>query len=678
MDQKPFKRLEQIRLRNTTDPNWINQDLYRFLYRPEFYISAYEKIKDPSLTYFGLRAKETKLYLVSCKKTKEGFDERTLDPESTHNTGENAPLKHLNLLRITELIEEMRGNRFRFQPVRRILVPKANSKTPCPLMITSLTDKVVQEIIRTILETIYEPTFSECSHGFRPNRSCHTALQQIDQQFDGIKWLVRGEIEGCNRLTNNIDHKILIQILRRRIKDERFIGLIIDALKVGSIETSKLGNPASQRIRASSSIGIPQGSALSPILSNIYLDRLDSFVETLRARYSTPPGERKRKTTKIYNRLRTLISKTETLISQSSDPQEWRELVKEVRRLKLERVSVQAYEAESAPIVIRYVRYANDWLIGVNGPKKIAEQISEEVSNFLKSELGLSLNDEKTRLLYLKRDKALFLGYEIRIEDSVKILKLSTPSKKTYYKRTTGNFIKLDAPIGGLISQLCAKGFCNGNGKPLSKRSWTVQEDFRIVQAYNGLLNGLINYYSGADNMRKLIRIQYILQHSCASTLAHKHRSSVKKIYSLHGPDLCVKRVLSFDKGEVARRVSLHLRRFNKDQQRWLIDLDRKDPFQVYINRRTRSKSSENCIVCGRVREIEMHHINSVRKATRSNSEGFAQVKGLIERKQIPICKSCHEKIHNGQYDGFKLSHLPLSHKKQSFCQESKAPRIFS
>lgn len=171
--------------------------------------------------------------------------------------------------------------------------------------------------------------------------------------------------------------------------------------------------------------------------------------------------------------------------------------------------------------------------------------------------------------------------------------------------------------------------------------------------------------------MRKLIRIQYILQHSCAATLAHKHRSSVKKVYSFHGPDLCVRRVVSFDGGEVERRVSLHLRRFNKDQQRWLIDLDRKDPFQVYINRRTRFKSSENCIVCGRVGEIEMHHINGVRKATGSNPEGFAQVKGLIERKQIPICKSCHEKIHNGQYDGSKLSHLPLSHKKQSFCQGS-------
>jgi retron-type reverse transcriptase len=240
----------------------------------------------------------------------------------------------------------------------------------------------------------------------------------------------------------------LIQILRRRIKDERFIGLIIDALKVGFLEK---GSPG---VRARSSIGIPQGSVLSPILSNIYLNRLDSFVETLRARYSTPPEERKRKTTKIYNRLRILISKTEALISQSSDPQERRELVKEVRRLKRERVSVQAYEAELTPIVIRYVRYADDWLIGVNGPKRIAEQISEEVTNFLKSELGLSLNNEKTRLLYLKRDKALFLGYEIRIEDSVKILKLSTPSKKTYYKRTTGNLIKLYAPIERIISRL--------------------------------------------------------------------------------------------------------------------------------------------------------------------------------------------------------------------------------
>lgn len=614
MDSKPFQRLEQIRLKNINNRNWINQDLYKFLYKPDMYISAYENIK-------GNKGALTK-----------GTTSDTLDGFS--------------LQRINQLVETMRENKFEFNPARRILIPKPGKNTLRPLGIANATDKLVQEIIRMILEAIYEPTFSENSHGFRPNRSCHTALQQVSQQFNGTKWLIEGDIQGAY---DTINHEILLKLLRRRVKDERFIQLIHKALKAGYIEKT---------VPILSLIGTPQGSIVSPILANIYFHELDCFVESLQSEYTTKIEDRKRRSTKIYNQLAMSVSKVETQLSECSDPVERKQLAKKLRQLKRQRASIKAYETESIPIVIRYVRYADDWILGVNGPRKIAEQIKKQVTEFLKKQLQLTLSAEKTKLTYLKQEKGLFLGYEIRLDSMVRTVKLKTASNKTYYKRTTGNFVKLDAPLGRIISRLCAKGFCDSKGKPLSKGSWTVQEDFKIVQSYNSILNGLMNYYSGADNGRKLIRIQYILQHSCACTLAQKHKSSVKKIYTLHGKSLCVKHMVQAVNKEVVKEVYLNLRKFNKNRKKWLVRLIANDPFKVYINRRTRSKISENCCICGSDQEVQMHHIKSVKHA--KNTQGFAQIMGLINRKQIPVCIDCHNSIHSGQYDGLKLSDFVL------------------
>jgi group II intron reverse transcriptase/maturase len=609
MEYKSLTRLEQIYIKNKTDRKWISKDLYRFLYKQDMYISAYEKIRGNK----GALTKGTTL--------------ETLDGFSTK--------------RIENVISTMRDKSFEFNSARRIYIPKASGGRR-PLGIPNSTDKIVQEVIRMVLEVIYEPVFSNNSHGFRPNRSPHSALLQIKQQFDGIKWVVEGDFQGAY---DTINHPILLNLLRRKIQDENFISLIQKSLKAGYLDQLK---------PITSLIGTPQGSILSPILANIYFHELDIFVETLIDRYQTGADDVKRRTTTKYNELRRRITQEENAIKNCINPIERKILAKRIKLLKRQRISIKAYQTESIPIRIRYIRYADDWIVGINGPKKLAADIKKEIADFLESNLKLKLSPEKTKLTYLKDKKPLFLGYEILINSSVKISKLMTSDKKVVYKRTTGNLIKLCAPITRIISRLCIKGFCDGKGNPISKRSWTVQSDSTIIQAYRRVLSGILNYYSGSDNQRKLIRIQYILQHSCACTLAHKHKSTVSKIYAKHGPSMEVKYKIS----DVEKTVSLQLRRFNKTQKKWLVNHEFYDPFKIYINRRVRSKLSENCCICGIDVDIEMHHIKHVKGS--EIGKGFSQIMGLINRKQIPVCKDCHLSINSGKYDGLKLSDFAL------------------
>lgn len=611
MNNNALSRLEQIRMKNTANSNWRNDDLYRFLYKEEMYITAYEKIKSNK----GAVTKGT------TNETLDGF----------------------SISKIQALIQTMREEKFEFSPSRRIYIPKPGKKTERPLGIPNPLDKVVQEIIRMILEAIYEPNFSDNSHGFRPNRSCHSALRQIEHEFDGIKWAIDGDIKGAY---DNINHGVLLNLLRKRIRDERFLSLISKALKAGYLYNS-------QPILAL--IGTPQGSIVSPILANIYLHELDVFVEGQKRKYEELTEARKRQSTKVYNKLAMLISQVEKAISTCSDPENRRKLVLRMKYLKRQRASVQAYETESVPIRIRYVRYADDWLVGINGPRKIAEQLKKDIGEFLRTQLKLELNEKKTSLTYLKQKASLFLGYEIRIEESRRLVKLTHNNGKIYYKRTTGNFVRLDAPIKQIIARLCVKGICDSEGKPLSKRGWTVQSDDVIVKGYSYVLNGLMNYYSGAQNQRKLIRIQYILQYSCACTLAHRHQSSMKQTFAKYGPEMAVKLPIRTKKGNIEKTICLPLRKFNQSVRKWNIKLQTYDPFEnMYINRRTRSKLEFACCICGGEQDVEMHHVRSIKDA--KNSTGFHQILGLIHRKQIPVCRDCHENIHNGKYDGLRLS----------------------
>ena len=294
----------------------------------------------------------------------------------------------MSLAKIDRLIEQLRYERFRWTPVRRVNLPKPNGGTR-PLGIPTWTDKLLQEVIRMILEAYYEPQFSDRSHGFRPDRGCHTALSEVVTHWTGVRWFVEGDIKGC---FDNIDHEVLLSVLGEKLHDNRFLRLLKYLLKAGYLEDWKYGRTLS---------GTPQGGVVSPILSNIYLDRLDKFVETVLIPAHTRGTARRRNPTwsaltkrASYHQTRgnhtlAVTLRQEMQCHPSGDPQD-----PNYRRL-------------------RYVLYADDFVLGFIGPKAEAGQIKESLETFLRDTLKLELSREKTLITHATSQAAGFLGYEL-------------------------------------------------------------------------------------------------------------------------------------------------------------------------------------------------------------------------------------------------------------------------
>src|SRR3954470_16736735 len=210
------------------------EDVYRQLYNPDLYLRAYGRISRNA----GAMTK--------------GSTDETVDG--------------MSMERIDAIIEAIRCERYRWTPVRRVLIPKSNGKMR-PLGIPVWSDKLLQEVMHSLMEAYYEPQFSTHSHGFRPGRGCHTALREIHAVWKGTVWYIEGDIKGC---FDNIDHTVLLSILREKVRDNRFLTLVETLLKAGHLEQWTYRPTLS---------GTPQGGIVSPLLANIYLDRLDKFVE---------------------------------------------------------------------------------------------------------------------------------------------------------------------------------------------------------------------------------------------------------------------------------------------------------------------------------------------------------------------------------------------------------------
>ena len=496
MNASGLNRLNSIRERNKLDFSFINKDLYRLLYKEDLYITAYENIKG------------NKGALTS------GTDNQTLDGFGVET--------------ISNIIEKMRKGTYQFKPARRIYIPKPGRKEKRPLGIPSSEDKIVQEILRMILETIFEPIFLPNSHGFRPNRSPHTALREVSINFSGTIWVIEGDIKGAY---DNVDHKVLLNAIRTKISDERFISLIKKSLKAGYLEFRK---PFIEPL-----FGTPQGSIISPLLFNIYMHGFDKFVE--QEIIELEKGNVNKKQRSEYAKFQKEIEKTEKAFpSDKTDPL-YKKLLNKIKRLKKKRTQIQVFESSSIPIRVRYNRYADDWVIGIAGPKTVALNLKDKIGKYLFEQLHLELSPDKTKVTNIRSEVFLYLGYHMKIATNRKINKSTTPTGKFTYRRTTGHLLKLMVPVQRVINRLKVKGMSNGEGNPTSMGAWTVQEDWHIVNAYNALIRGLMNYYSMTDYPNAMRRVYYILRMSCAKTLSHRHKmGSVAKALTKYGKNLTV------------------------------------------------------------------------------------------------------------------------------------------
>ncbi len=543
-----LKRLGVIRELSWKNPRWKHRDLFRLLRKDDIWIAAYANIKR---------------------------NQGTLTPGVSVDTMDGMGLKRLKKIQNEVLVE-----RYQFQPVKQTWIPKTNGKKR-PLGIPTPSDKLVQEVIRMLLEAIYEPNFDDRSFGFRQGMGVHDALDYVENQFRLVDWVIKDDIKNAYPI---IKHKKLCEILSQRIEDERFMRLIRKSLKCGTYV-----NPHT----VYSKLGVPQGSIVAPILANVYFNELDQWItQKSKEVYVRKSSKRHPK----YKKLEYQIRKTGRLANEAERNSKLHD--KYVRELKeLIQIRNQTPSLVNQGVEIRYTRYADDWIIGIRGPQKLAEQVKEEVGEFLSKHLKLELDPDKSKIINLRAGKFLFLGYEIFLPRNMKLVKYKTRNGKQTIRRSPPR-LRFQVPLDQVTKCLKERGYIthtNNKVRPISKGSYTSLEDVVIVNHFRSVWLGLYNFYSGCTNRSHLQYIHYLLHMSCAMSLAHRHRSSSKKIFKKHGKKLKFK----VEKDNATKTVAAfpYQTKWGISERKWQNAKKFKDPFTIYVNQVSKTRINKPCSI---------------------------------------------------------------------------------
>jgi group II intron reverse transcriptase/maturase len=569
--------------------------MYRHLCREQVLIAAYAKIgpNDGSFT--------------------PGVDGQTVDGMSRDQ-----------IRRICQLLGD---GEWVWTPVRRVHIPKKKGGTR-PLGIPCWGDRLVQQAIKLILEPYYEPQFSKYSFGFRPGLGCHHALHEVTT-WNGTKWFIEGDISKC---FDTIDHDVLMQTLGEKLHDNRLLKLIRTMLKAGYLEDWRFGLTLS---------GTPQGGICSPLLSNIYLDRLDQFVEQeLLPQFNR--GKARQANLEYCRVAATIRRERETLGTDE---------YLRLRRLQHSLPSKDTHDPEFRRL--RYARYADDFLLGLIGPKSEAEQIKVRIRDFLSDRMKLKLSEEKTLITHASDERARFLGHEIATRRSDTRF---GPCKGGTRRNVNGQvnlFVPRDAVEGRLADYM-------RGGKPVRHGCLVPFSDLHIVSHYQAIYRGLVNFYRMAHNLSsRLNKVRHVLGVSMVQTLANKHKCSCTSLWRKHlttvetedGPVTAfmvrVARNGKPDRMAYFGGLSLKRKRFVPLEDR-VVSLwpSRKDLIL--------SLYAKTCQLCGRKDlPVQNHHIKRLAELyQRSDLPVWKKVMIQMRRKTLIVCEECHRAIHNGTYDG--------------------------
>jgi group II intron reverse transcriptase/maturase len=588
------------------DSTFVFDRLYRNLFNPDFYLLAYNNIYD----------KEGNLT--------EGTDQVTIDG--------------FNMRLIEKLIEEMRAEIYRPKAVRRVYIPKKSGKLR-PLGVPTFRDKLVQEVVRLILQAIYEPIFLDSSHGFRPERSCHTALVQIKTTCRGTNWVIEGDIKG---FFDHISFEKLLEILSRRISDGRFLNLIHLFLRAGYMENQRIFHPLT---------GTPQGGVVSPILANIYLHELDVFMQRLCEKYSTDAKERRHY--EPYRRLN--IERFHA--RKREDYQRAEELVQQMRTLPSRDPCDPNY------IRVKYTRYADDFLVMVIGSKGLSIRICDEIRNFLNAELQLELSAEKTLITNLANQSVSFLGYEIAKTRENTALTENTLGVK---KRVANETIQLLVPTEVINEKL--KPFVK-NGKAVHHNARINDPILDILTQYNAEIRGLYNYYCLAtDVSTKINKFRHYHYTSLQKTIARKEKCSIAQVIEKYGVNVKLKQ------GTGTRKllgVTYQTKAGTKTLTYFNEPIRKKDKPDIgpgglgiwdkpILERHQILKrlAADKCELCGELWDstntLEVHHVRKLKDIKQKYAKRGQHIPqwvlrmSSLRRKTLVVCQKCHDEIHAG------------------------------
>ncbi len=591
------------------DETYKFQRLYRNLYNPEFYYQAFRNI-----------------YANKGSMT-PGVDGMTLDC-----FGEK---------RIKRIIESLKDHSYQPKPARRkYIAKKSNPNKKRPLGIPAGDDKLVQEAVRMILESIYEPTFSSNSHGFRPGRGCHTALRQIQNTFKGAHWFVEGDIEAC---FDSFDHGVTIELLRRRIEDEQFIQLIWKFLKAGYME---------QWVYHETYNGTPQGSGISPILANIYLNELDKFMENLKVSFDTG-NSRNRKISHEY-----LAAQYQALKFRDEGEKIWHTLNKAEKAERTK--TLKALQREQRKLTVKnpldnsyksiqYVRYADDFIVSVIGSKADAVDVKAAIRDFLENALRLKLSDRKTKITHTGK-RARFLGYDITLSRDQTTKKRKDGRILRAYSYAVRLLVPREKWVGKLLEYRAIKITRTNTGrerfKAMHRTKLINNTDIDILYTYNSEIRGLYNFYSLANDVWKIGKFANIMKYSMCKTFACKYRTNVHRIqdkYEVNGQFTVAYETRSGRKESTFYNNGFE-RRTQPCKNDDIVLLPAYKRYDRPNSLRSRIKNGV-CEMCGnKTNDIELHQVKRLKDLTGSLPWEAKMLH--MHRKTLAVCPDCHNKIH--------------------------------
>jgi group II intron reverse transcriptase/maturase len=565
--------------------------LYRQLFNPQLYLLAYGRI-------YANRGAMT--------------------PGVTAETADG-----MSLEKIGRIIDALRAERYRWSPARRVYIEKKGSKKKRPLGLPPWSDKLVAEVVRLLLEAYYDVRFSDRSHGFRPRRGCHTALTEVTRTWRGVHWFIEGDISDC---FGSLDHEVMLGVLGEHIHDGRFLRLVSRMLTAGYLEDWRWHATLS---------GSPQGGIASPIMSNIYLDRLDRFVEQ-----SLSPE---------YNRGKKRQVNPDYLTVQHAIAKARRHRDHETVRVLRHRQRTLPYGDPNDPGYrrLRYVRYADDFLLGFAGPKHEAREITSKIRTFLREELKLELSETKTLITHATSQAARFLGYEIRA--------LHSDTKITDGRRSINGAPGLFVPEKVIRTK---SAFYTKKGKPAPRGVLLHDEDFSIVAQYQAEYRGLVQYYLLAQNVHRLGRLHWTMETSLLKTLANKHRSSVRKmsrkyratVETPHGPRSCLQ--VTVERGEARKPLVARFGGIPLKRKRDTTLTDVRPVTAPAYNELIKRLLAECCELCETRADLEVHHIRrlaDLNQPGRRDKPAWIHLMARRKRKTLVLCRNCHVDVHAGR-----------------------------
>jgi group II intron reverse transcriptase/maturase len=532
--------------------------------------------------------------------------------------------------RINRIISALKDRSYQPNPARRTYIAKQNNPAKKrPLGIPSTDDKLIQEVVRMILSAIYEPAFSSNSHGFRPHKSCHTALQEVQILFSGTKWVIEGDIKAC---FDSFDHHVLINILRRRIHDEHFIALMWKMLRAGYMEQWTYNETFS---------GTPQGSGVSPILANIYLSEFDMFIENYKAEFDIRP--KKRKASHEYGAALYRYHKSKRNLSGKENHKTAVMEFKNAQKALMQTVRYPVFDNTFK--TVQYNRYADDFVVGVIGSKADAEKIKQDIKAFLADKLKLTLSEEKTKVTH-SSDMIRYLGYDFIVSRSHDAKRDKNGILKRHWVGRVALYVPYSKWFGKLMQYKALKIVKDTEGKERWKslhRGFMINmSDVEIFRRFNSEIRGLYNYYRLADNASVLNNFYFIMSGSMLKTLAAKYNSSLKKMkakYTRNG-------ILGIDYPTKAgfKRCEFYHDGFAKNNNALSWDTDTMPEYQrcERPNSLAVRLKSKVCEACGANNvEIHMHHVKRLKDLTGKTE--FERLMLKKRRKSLALCPACFE-----------------------------------